>query len=76
MPHYYIQRYTIDVAVPDFGSTGAPPPDYSPQVASALEDISELQLLGMDIDDEFIRIDGGTVKLSKDAGTPAKKEVA
>jgi hypothetical protein len=30
----------------------------------------------MEIDDHFIRVDGSTVKLSKDAGTPAKKEVA
>jgi hypothetical protein len=76
MPHYYIQRYTIDVAVQDFGPTGAPPPDFSSEITSALEDNCAFSILGMEIDDHFIRVDGSTVKLSKDAGTPAKKEVA
>jgi hypothetical protein len=67
MPSYYVQRYTIDIAVQDFGPTGAPPPDHSLEVISAVGDISEIELIGWSIDDEFIRIDGGTVKLSKDA---------
>ncbi len=66
-PSYYVQRYVIDVAVPDYGSTAAPPPDFSLEVISALEGIGELHLLGWDIDDQFIRVDGSTIKPSKDA---------
>jgi hypothetical protein len=72
MSHYYIQRFTIDVAVPGL----ATPLDYSADIAKAIEALPYATFVDMEIDDRFIHVDGDVITLSENAGTPANEEEA
>ena len=71
MGHYFIQRFTIDVAVPGL----ATPVDYSADIVKAIEALPYATFVDMEIDD-LIHVDGDVITLSQNAGTPAKKEEA
>jgi hypothetical protein len=72
MPNYYIQRYTIDVAVPVFGF----PINSSKAIGGAIGAIPDINVIDIEVVDDLILVEDNTVKLSENAGTPAKKEVA
>ena len=69
MGHYYIQRFTIDIAVPGL----AQPVDYSEEIGKALGAIQHISIVDMEIDD-LIHVYGDVITLSENAGTPANEE--
>ena len=74
MSHYYIQRFTIDIAVPDVSGQGQPL-DYSADMMEAIEALPYATFVDMEIDD-LIHVDGDVITLSENAGTPANEEEA
>lgn len=68
MGHYFIQRFTIDVAVPGL----ATPVDYSAEIGKALGAIQHISIVDMEIDD-LIHVYGDVITLSENAGTPANE---
>ena len=71
MGHYYIQRFTIDIAVPCY----ATPVDCSADIVKAIKALPFATFVDMEIDD-LIHVDGDVITLSENAGTPAKNGVA